>query len=149
MKTPERPIHPPTPEWEHFEHLSDIGVRGFGADPASAFANAALALTAIVTPPERVARTVAVEIERSDEDLEMLFVDWLNAILFEMAARRMLFSQFDVRLDGPRLCARIWGERINKARHQPAVEVKAATYCDLKVYRETTGRWVAQCVVDV
>ena len=149
MKTPERPIHPPTPEWEHFEHLSDIGVRGFGADPASAFANAALALTAIVTPPERVARTVAVEIERSDEDLEMLFVDWLNAILFEMAARRMLFSRFEARLDGPKLLARAWGEPLDAARHRPALEVKAATYCCLAVREEAPGRWVAQCVVDV
>jgi tRNA nucleotidyltransferase (CCA-adding enzyme) len=34
-------------------------------------------------------------------------------------------------------------------RHQPAVEVKGATYTALKVARDEQGRWVAQCVVDV
>jgi len=41
--------------WEHFPHEADIGVRGFGATPAEAFEQAALALTAAVT---YLARTV-------------------------------------------------------------------------------------------
>lgn len=146
---PEKPLCARGPGWEHFEHASDIGVRGFGADPASAFANAALALTAIITPPDLVAQIAAVDIERSDKDLEILFVDWLNAVLFEMAARRMLFSRFEARIDGPRLRARAWGEPLDAARHRPAIEVKAATYCGLAVREEAPGRWVAQCVVDV
>ncbi len=37
--------------WEHFEHGADIGVRGIGPTPASAFEQAALALTAVITDP--------------------------------------------------------------------------------------------------
>jgi len=47
------------------------------------------------------------------------------------------------------LQATAWGEPIEVARHQPAVEVKGATYTELAVKRDEEGRWVAQCVVDV
>ena len=40
--------------WEHFEHGADVGVRGIGPTPASAFEQAALALTAVITEPDAV-----------------------------------------------------------------------------------------------
>ena len=33
-------------------------------------------------------------------DLELLFVEWLNAIIYEMAVRKMLFGRFSVRIEG-------------------------------------------------
>ena len=48
-----------------------------------------------------------------------------------------------------RLRGRAWGEPIDRVRHEPAVEVKGATLTELRVWREPTGRWCAQCVVDV
>jgi SHS2 domain-containing protein len=38
---------------------------------------------------------------------------------------------------------------VDVARHQPAVEIKGATYTELKVGRTDNGLWFAQCVVDV
>jgi SHS2 domain-containing protein len=35
------------------------------------------------------------------------------------------------------------------ARHQPAVEVKGATYTNLLVTHTPDASWLAQCVVDV
>jgi SHS2 domain-containing protein len=37
---------------------------------------------------------------------------------------------------------------VDIARHQPAVEIKGATYTSLRVAQED-GAWVAQTVVDV
>ncbi|MEW5738204.1 MAG: archease [Myxococcota bacterium] len=134
--------------WEHFEHGADIGVRGVGRTLAEAFEQAALALTAVVTEPTLVAPRDLVELSREADDVEVLFVDWLNALVLEMSARRMLFSRFEVRVDGPRLSARAWGEPVDVARHHPAVEVKGATYTALSV-KAAGGQWTAQCVVDV
>jgi SHS2 domain-containing protein len=47
------------------------------------------------------------------------------------------------------LYAKAWGERIEVARHQPAVEVKGATLTELLVRQDQSGGWLAQCVVDV
>jgi tRNA nucleotidyltransferase (CCA-adding enzyme) len=82
-------------------------------------------------------------------DDELLLVDWLNALVYEMATRKMLFSRFNVRVNDHLLHATAWGEPVEVARHQPAVEVKGATYTELSVKRDEEGRWVAQCVVDV
>lgn len=139
----------PSPTWEHFEHRADMGVAGYGPTPAAAFEQAALALTAILCDPALIRPEAAVTIQREDGDLELLFVDWLNAIVYEMATRHMLFSRFRVRLDGTRLTGEVWGEPIDPPRHQPAVEVKGATYTALAVERGRDGIWSARCVVDV
>ncbi|MBU1694870.1 MAG: archease [Verrucomicrobia bacterium] len=135
--------------WEHFEHQADIGLRGFGATLADAFGQIALALTAVLTDPEGVRPVRSVDIRRSAPDVESLLVDWLNALIYEMATRRMLFSRFDVRLENGDLQAVAWGEIIQPERHRPAVEVKAATYHELAVERHPDGGWMVQCVVDV
>jgi SHS2 domain-containing protein len=134
--------------WEHYAHGADIGVRGCAADKAEAFVQAALALTAVVTDPAGVAAREHVAIECEAPDDELLFAEWLNALVYEMATRRMLFGRYALRLDGHRLLGEAWGEPVDAARHRPAVEVKGATYTTLRVARED-GRWVAQTVVDV
>ena len=136
--------------WEHFEHGADIGVRGFGPTPEDAFGAAALALTAIVTDPARVKPLQPVEIECREVDPELLFVDWLNRVIYEMAVRGMLFGRFQVTLDGKGgLRGTLTGEPLDRVRHEPAVELKGATFTSLEVRRLADGTWVAQCVVDV
>jgi protein archease len=134
--------------WEHFPHDADVGVRGFGPTRAEAFEQAASALTAVVTHAEVNAST-SVEVSCEAPDLELLFVEWLNAVIYEMAVRRMLFSRFTVRIDGTRLDATLWGEPVDVARHAPACEPKGATYTALRVAREPDGSWSAACIVDV
>jgi len=135
--------------WEHFHHVADVGIRGKGQTPAQAFEQAAIALTAVVVDPEAVAVGRAVELRCEAPDLELLLVDWLNAVLFQMAAQQMLFGRFEVRIEDGRLVATAHGETLDPARHRPVVEVKAATYSELAVARQDDGSWVAQCVVDV
>ena len=136
--------------WDHFHHEADIGVRGSGPTPAAAFEAAALAMTAVITNPETVACRETVTVECAAPDRELLFVDWLNALVYEMATRRMLFSRFHVELIEPcRLHASACGEAVDVARHHPATEVKGATYTELEVREDAPGQWRAQCVVDV
>ena len=134
--------------WEHFEHGADIGVRGLGVSKAQAFEQAALALTAVITDPDSVAAQETVQINCEAPDDELLLADWLNALIYEMAVRRMLFGRFQVELDGGRLQAQAMGEPVSVERHRPAVEVKGATYTTLRV-APVDGGWLAQTVVDV
>ncbi|HXU92585.1 MAG TPA: archease [Gallionella sp.] len=135
--------------WEHFAHESDIGVRGIGASCAEAFEQAAVALTAIVTDPVGVMQTSKIELSCESPDMELLLADWLNAVIYEMATRHMLFSRYQVRLEGGHLDASAWGEAVELSRHRPAVEPKGATYTALTVSQQKDGNWLAQCVVDV
>ncbi|HSM97623.1 MAG TPA: archease [Gallionella sp.] len=137
-----------TAHWEHFPHDADIGVRGWGATLEQAFEQAALALTAVVTDPAEVASRDMLQLSCMAPDAELLLADWLNSLIFEMVTRSMLFSRFEVHVEGGHLTAQVWGEPLDVARHHPAVEIKGATYTGLKVAQQAGG-WLAQCVVDV
>ncbi len=135
--------------WEHFEHQADIGVRGIGGTPSEAFEEAAAAMMAVMVDAGAVAEAEEVEIRCSAPDLELLLADWLNALLCEVSARKMLFRRFSATVKDGVLTGRAWGERIDPRRHRPVVEVKGASYFGLKVAQMEDGRWMAQCVVDV
>jgi tRNA nucleotidyltransferase (CCA-adding enzyme) len=107
------------------------------------------ALTAIVTDPSGVASEETVTIRCAAPDTTLLLVDWLNALIYEMATRGMLFSAWRVTIDGGELEAQVAGERVDRARHRPVVEVKGATYTALSVEQDSDGQWHGQCVVDV
>ena len=146
-----RTVHNPRAmggRWEHFEHEADIGVRGFGPTKAEAYEQVALAMTAVVTDPSSVAARESVAIRCEAPDDELLLVEWLNQLIYEMATRKMLFGRFAVTVDGLALAGTAWGERVDVARHHPAVEIKGATFTALRVSHEASG-WLAQTVVDV
>lgn len=135
--------------WEHFSHDADIGVRGVGPTLDEAFEQAALALTAVIINPADLVEKEMLELSCMAPDVELLLVDWLNALVYEIATRNMLFCRFEVQINGTQLHAKIWGEALDVARHHPAVEIKGATYTELVVAQYPGGDWLAQCVVDV
>jgi SHS2 domain-containing protein len=135
--------------WEHFPHEADMGIRGVGMTKEQAFEQAATALTAVITEPAGVEPKEKVEIACEAADDEMLLIEWLSSLIFEMDSRKMLFGRFEVHIEQKRLEAICRGEKADAAKHSPAVEVKGATYTLLSVKQNDGGRWIAQCVVDV
>ena len=135
--------------WELFGHDADIGVRGFGKTREMAFEEAAYALSAAVCDLSLVEPHETVDIVCNATSDEILLYEWLNAIVYEMAARNMIFSRYSVQIHDHGLTGKAWGETVDVARHQPAVEVKGATMTELHVARDSDGGWLAQCVVDV
>ncbi len=135
-------------DYETFDHQADIGVRGFGASLEEAYANAAAAMYSVIVDIERVAQHESRTVHVSAGDREQLLVEWLNALLALSDIERMLFARFEVRIEGNDLSGTAWGEKLDRLRHEPKVEVKGATYHLLKVAKEG-GRYTAQCVVDV
>lgn len=138
-----------TARWEHLEHEADIGVRGYGSNLAEAFTQAALAMSGVVTELDKIDLSESVTVECDAPEFDLLLVDWLNEIVYQMATRNMLFGAFDVRIDDQHLFAQLHGEVVDREKHRPAVEIKGATFTELKVYRAENGEWVAQCVIDV
>ena len=134
--------------WSHFSHDADIGLRGRGPSKASAFEEIATALTAVTTDVSQVEARKSIRVICEAPSDEVLLVDWLNALIYEMAVRKMLFCDFDVELSNGRLLANVKGEPVDRTRHQPAVEVKGATFTALAV-RKNNDEWVVECVVDV
>jgi len=133
----------------YFPHDADVGVCGIGPTMEKAFEQAALAMTGVITDPANINLTESVNIECAAPNEELLLFDWLNALIFEMATRGMIFGDFKVSIDGCRLHGIAKGEAISVERHNPAVEIKGATLTELRVREDRPGEWRAQCVVDV
>ena len=135
-------------DYETFEHEADIGIRGYGTTPEEAFANAAMAMYSVMVELDGVEQRHFRGVNVTADDREQLLIEWLNALLAVSDIERMVFSRFEVRIEGNRLAGTAWGEPFDRARHRATVEVKGATYHLLSV-KELHGRYVAQCVVDV
>jgi len=135
--------------WEHFHHQADIGIRGVGKSMAEALEEAALGLMGVMCQPDNVEAKQKIKINCEAPDAELLLIDWLSAIIYEVATRGMLFGRFEVEIVDNKLRGMAWGEEIDHEKHKTVVEVKGATYAELKVVCNKKGQWVAQCVVDV
>ena len=135
--------------WNHFEHDADIGLRARSATREGLFEAMGEALTGVITDPAIVRPEITIRVHCEAPDDALLLVDWLNALIYEMATRRMLFSRWHVKLRGTTLDAEVSGEAIERDRHRPVVEVKGATYTALLVEPDEQGEWRGQCIVDV
>lgn len=134
--------------WEHFSHGADVGVRGIGKNVEEAFEMGAQALTMIVAEEHEIKSTESLEIQCHAPNLEILFFDWINAVIYEMDTRHMVFGSYDIHIHENDLKAKISGEPLDLAKHSSTVEPKGATMTELKVEKKGDS-WIAQCIVDV
>lgn len=138
-----------TSYWEHFDHDADMGIRGIAPTLAESFEQAALALTAVITDPDAVEEATSISIKCQAPDNESLFLEWINELIYQMAVHNLLFGRFEVTIGHGELSATASGETVDRKKHQPAVEIKGATFTELRVYQNNEAMWVAQCIVDV
>ena len=68
-------------------------MRGLGATLEQAFEQAALALTAVITDLADVAPREMLGLSCEAPDAELLLVDWLNLLIYQMATRNLLFVE--------------------------------------------------------
>ncbi len=136
--------------WEHYPHDADVGVRGHGQSKAEAFRQAALGMMALVVEAGTVEPRVQAPIACEAPDDVVLLVDWLNAVILEMASEGYVFADFSVDTRDNGLTATAAGEPVERSRHAVGIELKGATFTDAAVSQDSaTGWWTAQCIVDV
>ncbi len=134
---------------EVFEHTADVGIRARADTVEELFAEAARGLFALMIENLDDVRTVEeVTFQLSGDDVEELFHDWLAELLYAFNARRLALAEFRVQLAAAQLIATARGEPVDPKRHEIGVEVKAITWCGLKVERHADG-WLAEVVVDI
>jgi SHS2 domain-containing protein len=135
--------------YELFEHTADLGLRVRAAELNALFAEAAECLfSAVLEDIGSVKAEKAVTLEIAGTDREFLLFDWLRDLLLRFDADHMVFGKFEVQVRGDGLTGTAWGEQLDTARHQPAHEVKAITYHELKVEKTNDG-WLAEVIVDI
>jgi len=134
---------------EFFEHTADVGIRARAASLDALFAEAAAGLFSLLVANLDDVRTVQTETIRIEGvRLDDLFYDWLAELLYLHDAKRLIFSEFDVRVVDGVLEATVRGEPFDASRHELDTDVKAITYHGLKVERDGQV-WLAEVIVDL
>ena len=135
--------------YELLDHTADIGIIAFGRNVSEAFGNAAYAMFEILTNIDTIEETERLDFEVSADSIEELLVAWLDELLYQYETERFICSRFSITdMSGTSLCASVFGEKIDPARHEIKTEIKSVTYHQLKV-EETDDGWKAQVIFDV
>ncbi len=135
--------------YELIEHTADIGIRVKGSDLKELFKNTALAMFDIIAEKKssQPAKQEKIEIKQRADDLEELFINWLNELLSLSATKELIFSDFTItKLERNTLKATAIGESMKN--YKINTEIKAATYHQLKIEEDKDG-WQAEVIFDV
>jgi len=135
--------------YELIEHTADIGIRVKGSDLKELFKNTALSMFDIIAQKQKTesSRQKKIIIEQKADNIDELFINWLNELLSLSAIRELIFNDFNIKkLDENNLEAVAEGEDIKNYRIN--TEIKAATYHELKIEKISSG-WQAQIIFDV
>jgi SHS2 domain-containing protein len=138
--------------YEFFDHTGDIGVSIRARTLAQLFADAASAFTDSITAIERIEPKRPEELDVDAPELDLLLVDFLSELLYRFDTRAWLTRNAELELQekdgGWALQGTLRGERLDPARHDVKVLVKAVTYHGLHVER-VDGLWTARVVFDI
>ncbi|WP_456471690.1 archease [Methanocaldococcus sp.] len=133
--------------FKYFETTADMGVEAEGESLEEAFKEAAKALYNMMVDIDKVDKVKCVEFEVEGEDLEELLYNFLNELLFYTDVYGLVFSDFDLKIEGKKLKCKAYGEEI-KREHNIKEEVKAVTYHKMEVKKEN-GKWRVKYIVDL
>jgi SHS2 domain-containing protein len=138
--------------YELIEHTADIGIRVRGKDLRELFENAARAMFDIIAEKKpqvagRKSQVKKIIIKQKAENLEELFVNWLNELLSLSAVKELIFEDFNIKkIDENNIEASATGSSVDNYRVN--TEIKAATYHELKL-EQTKAGCLAEVIFDV
>ncbi|MCW8802061.1 MAG: archease [Candidatus Bathyarchaeota archaeon] len=133
-----------TARFKFLEHTADAFVEAYGASLEEAFESAGMAFTDVMTTLETVEPKIESSFVLEAQDEEALLYSWLEELLLEFELKEMLYSRFQVSEitktdEGFKLAAKAWGEVYDPSRHVSKVGVKAATYHQMKIVKDSGG----------
>jgi len=133
--------------------IADVAFEAWGSTREELFIVAADALmNVMVSDLATIRADDGVELRLENEALDMLLFNFLNEFIYYKDARQLLLRATSVTISGTdqhfTLHAKAAGERLDPARHQLIVDVKAVTLHRFRV-EETAGGWRTEVVLDI
>jgi len=128
--------------FEFLEHTADLYIAAHGKSLEEAFENAAYATFEGMTDLNKVQPQLEDTVEVEGYDEKALLYNWLEALLIKFDITGNLYSRFNVKgiektPGGFKLKAKIWGEPFNPQKHVSKVGIKAVTYHQMEIVKES------------
>ncbi len=124
-----------------------MAFEAYGKDLNELFSNAAKAVTSVMFEGD-IGHKIVKKIELEEDEDIVLLQRWLSEIVYLHDSDRLLFSRFDVKTNGRKLSATIYGEKYDPKRHKFIIDVKAVTYHKMSIEKTKSG-YKCTVVVDV
>ncbi|MDH4100754.1 MAG: archease [Nitrospirota bacterium] len=129
--------------FELLEPITGLGLRLWGSDLSTLFAQAARALTTLLTDADQIQPVEERLITIRAKDVDGLMVSWLNEIIFLFESEGFLVEAVGIHeIDQWHLRVAVLGEQYDPDRHHIEHYVKSASYAGLRV-EQTPGGWEA------
>ena len=138
--------------YRFLEHGGEEGILGEGKTLESAFSEGAKAMFAVMVDIKKVKTDKSINISCYADNNGSLFIEFLNELIAQKDIKDMVFSKFEIKIkeinNKFKLSGLAYGEKFNEDKHKPKVEVKAATYSGLKLWK-TGNNYKVRCIIDV
>ncbi|MCK4851534.1 MAG: archease [Candidatus Omnitrophica bacterium] len=126
--------------YKEVPHTADMAVQIYGRSVAELFENAAFAIFDQMADLAGLSGGETAEVNVDAPDTESLLVAWLNELLYLSFNRDLLFYGFRViSMEKNKLRAEATGQNLEENRARINVEIKAATYHDVRIKKRDHG----------
>jgi len=135
--------------YEILDHTADVRVRIEGRSFEDFLRSAALALMDLISDRAKVKPVEGVGFQVEAETGEELLIKMLGEILYINRVRDLVFHDLEIEMTGAYgVKGKLLGEKFDPARHELELDIKAATYHNLKIQR-VNDRFIAEVVFDI
>ena len=138
--------------YEFLDHTADVLFKAYGNSLEEVFEQCALALEETQVDINKLENKEEVKISGKNSKVDRLLFDFLDDLLFYKDSELLIFNKFEINIekkgDEYYLTCNAYGEKIDHAKHDPKVDVKAITMHLFEI-RQVDEGWIAQVLVDI
>jgi len=139
-------------QYKFLPHTADAKFQAYGKTLKEAFANAAYAMTDIITDHTKLEEVTKKRIKISSENHESLLYDFLEQLLILLDTKKFMLAKIkDLKIIEKKnhmmLTATVLGDN-RPGDYEIKTTIKAVTYQEMFVKKGKEG-WVLQVVVDI
>jgi SHS2 domain-containing protein len=132
-------------KFENLEHTADLAILAYGKDLPELFCNIAYGMFSNMAGIDTIKSEITHTIRLKAENLRDLLIDWLNELLYLHDINQEVYCQFKIiNLSEKEIEAEVSGQKTSDIK----IEIKAATYHDLKIEKKKKF-WQAQVIFDI
>jgi len=137
-----------------FDHTADVLFVARADALPDLFRECALAVEETMIDLSTIKAVQKIKILVESKDLEGLLHDFLEELVFFKDYKQLLFNRFEIEIQekdkkaGYNLVCVAHGEKLDVARHDPRVDVKAVTRHEFEVIKDKQS-WKAKVLLDI
>ncbi len=135
-----------------FDHTADVLFVARAETLPELFNQCALAVEETMADVSKIKPKQKLKILGESKKVDGLLFDFMEELVFFKDYKQLLFSKFEIVItekDGTyNLSCNAYGEKLDVARHDPRVDVKAVTMHEFEVSKDKQG-WKAKVLLDI